>query len=191
MIRIIFCFLIVNIPAIGQDPVWHDGVLVLSNNEVLRGKLSVECHHDIVLFRTSSTTQVYPAYRIARVYFYDVENNINRKFRVLTYPEIHAQLFEVVVQGTISIVRKPHLYGVVHVEDHHAYNYFIIDDSGQTFPLSEFGPLYSQLCKKSDGMLKSLVHAKRLNLTTKAGIISAIMAYNSIIANEHKALALR
>lgn len=189
MTRFIFCFLIVNIPAFSQHPVWHDGVLVLSNNEVLRGKLSVECFHDLVLYCSASSTQVYPAHRVNRVYFYDAENNINRRFLTLTYPDSRSHLFEIVIQGAVSIVRQPHRHEVVHVEDHHAFDYFIIDEQDQIFPLSEFGPLYSQLCKKSDGMLKSLVQAQRISLTTKAGIISAILAYNSISANDHKTLA--
>jgi hypothetical protein len=174
-------------PAFSQDPVWHEGVLVLSNHEILRGKLSVECHHDLVLFRAASV-QVYPAHRLTRVYFYDSGNNINRKFLTLAYPGVRSQLFEVVVQGTVSIVRRPNLYGAVHIEDHNAYHYYIIDEQEHIIPLSEFRHLYSRLCKKSEGMLKLLVQAQRLNLTTRSGIISAILAYNSISSDNRKAL---
>ena len=89
---------------------WYKGTVVLSDERVLVGDISLEPAHDLILIRTGNAVKVYTAYKIKSFNFYDVEQHINRKFLTLKDEEtakIPSHIYEVVLRGKATILRQP------------------------------------------------------------------------------------
>ncbi len=55
--KIFFCLLFLNFQILSaQSLVWFEGSVVLSNCEVLVGKISMKDEHDLILFEQGETT---------------------------------------------------------------------------------------------------------------------------------------
>ena len=110
MKRIFFCLLLVNsLTTKAQSLKWYDGSVVLATGDVIIGKMVVEPSLNALLVQQSSVRTVYPAHKIKSLYFYDDSSDINRRFISLRDKSMlynHCQLFEIVVLGEVSVLRK-------------------------------------------------------------------------------------
>src|SRR6187431_568064 len=75
-------FLLIYQALSAQELTWYKGVVVTANREVLIGEVSIQSV-DLLLFRNSQTTGVYPAHKIQSLRFYDQDADINRRFLIL------------------------------------------------------------------------------------------------------------
>lgn len=124
---ILLSFFLVNIfDLYSQDIDWRQGSLVLntSDKRVIAGNLAIDPSKAVILVQSLPGADVYPLEKISRVYYYDVKANINRRYLVL--PLVRPQLYEVVVDGTIKVLRiqKQFSKGVHHRDDFHYYVWF-------------------------------------------------------------------
>jgi hypothetical protein len=170
------------------DPMWHQGSLILKSEEVIAGEISYEKDHDVVLYRKGKELVVYPAHKIQSFYFYDDESKVNRKF-ISLQQTIGAftthQLYELVIYGEVSIVRRERLipYSIHHeVID---YEYFIRKDD-ELLRLRKFKRhIYPQLLFTYEEKLMNFIHQNKLNLTRSSHVIRIVEYYNGLVSQEH------
>jgi hypothetical protein len=160
--------------------VWHNGVIVLRSDEILSGELAMHPAHDIVLFRQGEAVSVYPAHKIKSVYYYDATADINRKFITLqqssaAFP-VH-QLFEIVLLGEISVIRRVVSSTADPADDANGYRYYL-QSGNDLIALHKFQTkLYPRLLQES-GTLSGYIGENNLNPGLPADVIRIVAYYN-------------
>ncbi|UYN87115.1 MAG: hypothetical protein KIT51_02220 [Cyclobacteriaceae bacterium] len=162
---------------------WHEGVIVLHDNQVLAGKLNVEQVHDVVLFRhrDSLNVTVLPAFKVKAVNYYDVASNINRRFISLDQQSAArtTYLYEVVVTGTVRVLRRLNTYHSVPPNDDEYMYYSMKND--ELVELKKFGgTMFTHLDDLSGHRLSVYVRAKRFDPYQLADAIRIIQYFNSL-----------
>jgi hypothetical protein len=108
--KIFFCLLLVNtLTTKAQSLKWYDGSVVLTTGGVIIGKMVVEPALNVLLVQQNNVRTVYPAHKIKSLYYYDDSSDINRRYISLRDKSTlynHYQLFEIVVQGEVDVLRK-------------------------------------------------------------------------------------
>lgn len=184
MKTILFFLALTAIEVNAQRLRWHEGSVVLSDDTVLSGSISIEPRHDLILFRTAGNPTVYPAHKLKSVYFYDREANLNRRFVSMESKEgvaISTRLFEVVISGEVWILRhqKSVLYSYQPSEARD-YNYYCRYD-GAFVPLHKFTKkIYPSLMSKEHSRLQGFMREKRLQSALDAHAIQIIEYYNRL-----------
>jgi hypothetical protein len=164
-----------------SDAEWFEGSLVLKSRKVLRGQLSLEPQYNVVLFKVGEEMMVFPAHKVESFYYYDGEENINRKF-VSLQQRLGAftqhQLYEVVVYGEISVLRRQRVLShAIHIEVQD-YEYFIRSNEG-LIPLRKFrSRVYPEMRQRSESLV-SYVRENRLNPNIPADAIRIIDFFNA------------
>ena len=178
-----FCLLIVNfLQARGQTLQWHEGAVVLSSEKVLRGKISFTPLQDVLLFQETGDLArvVLPAHKVRSLYYYDRSADINRRFMSLRvgdtfYP--HYAFFEVVIQGTVYVVRRQRMKGA-HPSDALDFDYNVLYEN-ELIPLRKFDKkVYPRLQNQDQHGMNSFVSKNKLNPTVMVDVIRIIEFYN-------------
>ncbi len=103
---------------------WHSGVLVLQDQQVLVGHIAFDQVLGLVLIKEKETIKTYTVHNVASFRFYDKGMNVNRKFVVNQNEYTHntkgLEIFEVVVEGRISVLRKVKKY-LISTEGEHLH----------------------------------------------------------------------
>lgn len=181
----IFAFILLLIISIRQCPadcpVWYNGSLVLKSNEVLKGKISVEAAHDMILFRQDGRLMVYTADKIQSVFFYDADENINRKFISFTQ-KINSfsasYLYEVVAFGEIKILRKLLFPSADPKDNKNSYHYFVLAQN-ELITFNKFRTkVFPNLLKVSES-LSEFIRESRFNPNLTGDIIKIVEHYNN------------
>ena len=188
MKKIFFCLLLLNFQNLNAQTLeWFEGSLVLSNGDVLTGKTSIAPEHDLILFQQGESRMVYPAHRIQSLYFYDKASNINRRYISLT--KFHSgrpsyQLYEVIIKGEVSVVRRKKENTFSVHADALDFNYFILYNNALT-PLRKFKKkIFPQLLTSSGNRLEEFISINRLIANHAANTLTIIEFYNGLIKTE-------
>lgn len=175
--------LLISVAGRGEVPVtWYEGVVVLKTNEVMVGEVFIQPSLNVVLFRSSGKTSFFPAGKISYVNFNDGKVNMPRKF-IAQISKLNgremANLYEVVLQGEMSVVRKPK-GSVVHgaeMDDVRSFDYFILWNNN-LLKLSDFKrSIYPSMAEDS-GWLKNIAQKERLDPNHASDAIRLIHFYN-------------
>jgi hypothetical protein len=105
---------------------WREVVVVLRSEQVLSGRLTFEPILGVILFESANgNREVYSAYQVHSLNYYDARNNINRRYVSLKEPSLHRgdTFYEIVVQGNVSLVRRQ-IMRFNHLSDVTDFNYF-------------------------------------------------------------------
>jgi len=180
--KLFFVLLVLTTPLAARDLEWHDGSVVLASRNVLTGKIAMEPGFDLVLLRTADSCLVLPAHKILSLYFYDADENINRKFVSLKEnenPRAPQHFYEVVLYGKVNVVRRlPFIKSRSKGADAHDYVYFVQQENALT-KLDRFNKdIYPSLLSSSGSLLADFVSANRLDPTDAAQAIRIIEYYN-------------
>jgi len=187
VVFLFFLFTICKLSYADQPLNWYQGSLVLRDNTVLTGDISMESQHDLVLFRTDGKVNVYPAYKIAAVYYYDPLANVNRRFLTLKtendqWHPIH--LYEVVLKGEISVIRKLKALAVESYCSAYDYDYFLVTNGG-VIKLERFRKIvYPEILKEAGVSLSVYVRENKLDPNESAAAIQIVDHYNHMRKSE-------
>lgn len=166
------------------SPTWYDGVVVLSDQEILTGQVAIHKRQNLILFRSGEKVTVYPAHKIQNVYYYDQHADINRKFVSIANHEhgyADYQLFEIVLRGPVTVLRKERLH--LNDEDHEDFNYFTLYRE-EVLPIKQFRKKVYPHLSDCDPFKFSAYEAKeRLNPNSTKDVISLIKFYNQLVSN--------
>jgi hypothetical protein len=166
-----------------ESPVWYEGSLVLKTNQVLKGQLSVQSTHDLILFKSDNKLMVYTADKINSFFFYDGASNINRKYisleeKINAFTSNH--LYEIVLNGEVKVVRKLIFPFSDPSDDGNSYNYFVLSDN-ELMTLNKFRTkVYPALLTRSE-TLSRFMEDNKLNPNHRADIIKIVDYYNKTI----------
>lgn len=186
MNRCFFVLLLFTIESNAQSLKWHEGAIVLASGKVVIGNISIEPMHDLVLLKKEGNPTVYPAHKIRSLYFYDRDANINRRFIVHHERQAfvrHDLLYEVVLQGAITVVRRQQSrWG--HPSDATDFAYYC-KQGDQLATLHKFSrKIYPELLNGDDKRLNGFIRENRLFAATDANLIRIIEYYNHLIADD-------
>ena len=161
-------------------PEWHTGAVVLQNQQVLTGELSVNLYYDLLLLRRENAITVLPVHKVASFHFYDEGVNINRRFVSVSNSDGSVpvfRLYEVVAPGDVLVIRKPKRPGTSNVEDID-FDYFMLHGA-KVLPLRRFrGKLYPKLLEYDRMSMLAYMHENKLNPNKAADAIQLIGFYN-------------
>jgi hypothetical protein len=180
---ILCCLLFVNFYTGNAKPfTWYSGSIVLADESVLVGEVSVDAFHDVVLYKSSENrVRVFPAFKIKLALYFDPQASINRRF-VSWQEDLSVQstsLYEVVTSGELAILRKPK-FNLKDFSDAVAFDYFI-KEQNQLFHLKDFARrFYSRLINRP-GLLE-YVSSEKLNIYQDADAIRIIVFFNKLIS---------
>jgi hypothetical protein len=159
----------------------YSGSVVLQDKKVVLGKISVYPQHDLVVLKDSTGITVLPAYKIESVFYFDSAANLNRRYiswHDQESPFAHHRLFEVVVMGKISVVRRP-MSGSGKSDNALNFNYFLLY-KGAIIELQKFKRLvYPDLISRSNE-LEVFVKRERLNPNLSGNAIRIIQQFNQV-----------
>ena len=185
MKNILFCILLASSPLHSQSLKWYEGAVVLTSDNVLTGKISVDPLHSIVLLQEQGADHktVYPAHKIRSLYYYDETENINRRFLVMKEQEVlwnNYQLFEIVLFGEVTVLRRQNTKGT-RPSDALDFSYYV-DYNNEIVALQKFRRrIYPHLIA-DDARLEDFISQNNLKSDTDANSIRIIEYYNQLIA---------
>lgn len=163
---------------------WHDGVVVLSDQQILNGQVAIHKRENLILFRLGEKVTVYPAHKIQNVFYYDHNADINRKFVSIANHEhgyAEYQLFEIVLRGQVTVLRKERFH--LNHEDHEDFNYFTLYRD-EVLPIKQFRKKVYPHLSDCDPIKSSAYEGKeRLNLNSTKDAINLIKFYNQLVRN--------
>ena len=125
LVAIIFCVIALSTQA--KETKWFQGVVVLADGLVLNGELALQEVFEMVLFRDSNGLRVLPAHRVAEVRYYDYDSDINRHFVSIekSGPRLESNLYEVVLEGQVRVLRKVKRLHSKEKSDRFDYHYYV------------------------------------------------------------------
>ena len=180
MKRIFFCLLFVNsLYTEAQSLKWYNGSVVLTSGDVIVGRMAIEPSLNVLLVQQNNIRSVYPAHKVKSFYYYDDSANINRRFISLRDKSVlynHYQLFEIVVQGEVNVLRRQKTRSL-NPSDALDFTYYVTyrDD---VMLLKKFGKkVYPQL-KSSMARLEDFVGSNHLGAYNSSNSIRIIEYYN-------------
>lgn len=165
-----------------ESVTWHEGVVVLKNREVLVGHLTIQPGLDVVLFRSDNHSSFYRFEAIEYITYNDTEVGLSRKFLSLSANDKNGQgfqLYEVVVPGKISVLRKPTTTFLPAVADVGSFEYFVMENS-TVVQLRAFRKIIfpsMEAAYKKD-QLKMFMRENRLDPNRNSDAIRLIEFYN-------------
>jgi hypothetical protein len=179
--KLVLIFFLVSFQETFSEPLsWYDGSLVLKNDNVLTGRISVNQDYNLVLFKSGDQHLVLPASKIQTLYFYDAKANINRRFtsiqqRVNTYTSY--KLYEIVLNGEVSVLRRLTPSLADRDEQHNSYHYFVrLGD--EPVGLHRFRAKIYPYLQKTCISLKAHIREKHWNPNNHAHAVLIIDYYN-------------
>ena len=162
---------------------WHEGSLVLSDKQVLKGEIVVQGAFDLVLFREEGENfTIFPAHKLKSVSLYDEHADINRKY---VTRKVHSKglfvyrMYEVVVHGEVEVLRrqivKNHHGGL---SDKYDFDYFVVAQHG-IVALNRFREdVYPWMMTVCPAELKAYRKQNHLNPNLRADAIQMILFFN-------------
>jgi hypothetical protein len=168
---------------------WYRGSVVLNNQQVLVGDISIFPTHHVIMLRTEKGITVLPAGKIESFFFHDDAANMNRKFisRTDSGPAFSQhQLYEVVLSGTIPVLRKQVIMS--RGTDHkHDFDYFLLYEN-EMIELRKFKRLVYPQIKEQSKELLTFVKKGKLDPAQPGNAIKIIRHYNTYHIQETLAM---
>lgn len=124
----IFFILAITFSLVARADDWYPGSMVLKSGKVLRGQISVNYEHDVVLFRLGNADMVYPAHKVRSFTIMDAAGEARRSFISLQLsigPATMYRFYEIILNGNISVLRRQRVvWYSVHM-DEETFDYFV------------------------------------------------------------------
>lgn len=185
MKKITICLLVLNFQLLqAQELEWFEGSVVLQNDEVRVGTISLEAAHDLILFQEGASRMVYPAHAINSIYFYDKAANINRRYiarKINHGVQTSYQFYEIVISGDVSVLRRQKNIAFKKNSNANDYNYFTLYKN-QLTPLNKFEKeIYPQLRLSSNEEFEAFHSTYKPATNELVNSIQIIEFYNSIV----------
>jgi len=161
---------------------WHEGAVVLNDDHIVTGEISIEPENDLIMLRADGSVNTYAFNKIQSFYFYDAEQNINRKFISLKDHDAaknKSHLYEVVLRGRVNILRQPK-NGLAQESNMSSdnFNYYVRMDNHLT-NLTDFRKnVFPMLLHSFHDQIATFIYQNKLNPNSQDSAIKIIEFYN-------------
>lgn len=166
---------------------WRQGAVVLKSNRELKGEISINYDHDVIVFRLANEVMVLPAHKVSSFYVYDQEAESNRQFISLPLEwgaATYHQFFELVLNGDVKILRRQRVvWYSIHIDDIE-YDYYIKKDNSLT-ALSKFKRDVFPALLASSSDLSSYVREHKLRPVRLNDVMRIVDHYNQLQVNKN------
>lgn len=170
---------------------WFSGSLVTADDSVLVGEIQTYPSLGMVLMRHEGEVRVFPAHRMSACYYYDSEQDLNVRLIAVKTETSDDRLFEVVVDGSMKVIRCQRVRSLKSSTDPEAYDYFVFS-SGVLTQLHQFRTrCFEQLRAQYPQQISSFVTSHRLNPNRPADAIRIVGFYNSLSTDVWMITAVR
>jgi hypothetical protein len=177
---------------------WHEGKLVLANEEVYEGSLKYDLDRGIVQVEMGEKFLTFGANSIFYFKIFDVTVEANREFYVLPYGLVTNYkapvIFEVLVEGNISLLCReritsknvtaanPYYYSTpTYQQDVLVYDYYFLDRQGNITPYNLKKKELLQVVVKRQSQVSEFIKKNRLKFDRRNDIVRIIAFYNALI----------
>jgi hypothetical protein len=177
---------------------WHEGKLVLANEEVYEGLLKYDLERGIVQVEQGEKVFTFSAQSIFYFKIYDVTVEANREFYVLPYGLVSNYkapvIFEVLVEGNISLLCRehissksvtaanPYMYNTpTYQREVLVYDYYFLDRKGNITPYNLKKRELMQAVAQRQSQVSDYIKKNRLKFDRRTDIIRIIAFYNALI----------
>ena len=172
---------------VASTPEWNVGTVVLNDLQILTGEIVVEQKHDLVLIKQGDHVDVVAAHRLRSVNIYDKLKNINRRFVSVSTRTVNRnrfQLFEVVLNGEVSVLRKMKDIASKAETDADDFEYFVYANERLTALRKFRSTVYQQLVRNRGNEISRYIKEEKLNPNLAAHAILIVDHYNQIVRND-------
>ncbi|MCB0496462.1 MAG: hypothetical protein KDC79_10040 [Cyclobacteriaceae bacterium] len=178
---------------------WHEGYLVLVNEDTLTGKLKYNLERDLVQVETSDKTYTFSAQKIFFFQIFDQTTDTYRQFYVLPYALVNQYeapvIFEVLFEGKLTLLcreaivmktehdNNPYPYGsrMSYSREVLEYTYYFLDDKGNIREYSMKKKDLLNALKDRAGKVNEFMKVNHLRADKRLDLIRIISFYNGII----------
>ena len=190
-LNVLLLVVIFQVPLLAAGKDWFKGVVLLKDKKILRGEINVRPDCDVVLFRIGEIEMVYPAHKVVTLSFFDDDLEQKRTFISLLSKEgaaIAYELYEVIVDGEISILRKELSSWQSYYLEVEDFQYFaLIDD--ELLDIKTFRRrVYKKLLKEHAPEIDEYVREHNLSPYTFIDMVQVINEIN--VGKKARALAM-
>lgn len=193
---LIFLFILTSLVANGRNSLqWNEAVVVLNDHEVLVGEVVIQPSFDIVLFKSGSERTYFPVSKISYINMREEGVNVPRKFVTQVDKENGrsvVRLYEVVLQGELSVLRKSNGKSLPNFEDAHSFDYFVKENTS-VVKLADFKKkIYPKIERYySEKNLTQYLRREHLDPSSPADAIKLIDMYNERLPIESSLITAR
>jgi hypothetical protein len=179
--------------------VWHDGKLVLVNEDTLVGKLKYDMTRDIVQVDINGKLYAHGAKSIFYFKLYDATIETFREFYVLPYGLVTSYkapvIFEVLVEGNLSLLSREYV-STQSVQNNNPYNmggfpsyqmdvlvydYYFLDRKGNITPYTMKKRDLMNMLAKRQSQVTEYIKANKLKYDRRNDLIRIIAFYNALL----------
>ncbi|MEZ0612205.1 hypothetical protein ACAW74_27090 [Fibrella sp. WM1] len=180
------------------EPGWNNGHVILSNGQVIKGQLSYNWKAEVLQVRADDgTTKAYSAYKVDSFAYFDVSQNMLRKFDAIEIPtasELTRPVFlEECTIGHYTVYRRlrhtkelikitrPSLYqeDIDLIKDLDNFVYFVVDTNGDISDLQAFElSIWPQMLSEYRPQLTEYITLRQLDPSLTMARLMLINHYN-------------
>ncbi len=175
--------------------VWHDGFIVTSNKDTLRGQVKYNMEANSVQFYNREVVRTYSSYQVFYLNIYDEVLENYREFYTIPY-KLKTDyetpvIFELLYEGELSLLSREALvqetvptgagfYSGSLVRDRLRQYFYFVDKKGKMYTFSgKKGDLFTIMAKKQR-KVKEFVKQNRLKTDSSRDLVRITAFYNSI-----------
>ncbi len=199
---LLILFVIGSISVKAQDfpsELWHQGMVVLVNEDTITGKVKYNLKQDLVQIESNKKTYTFSGKRVFYFQIFDETVDSYREFYVLPYALVNQYespvFFEVLVEGKLTLLCReaivtktvndnnmnPYSMNMAYSRDVLIYTYYFLDDRGR---ITKYNMKKRDLLKVLSNRAKKIeeyMRVNRLRADKRYDLSRIISFYNGII----------
>ncbi len=175
---------------------WHEGKVILTSGDTLRGIIKYDLQQDLVQFRhkDDKLIEAFTPRKVLMVEFFDATIKNYRTFFSLPYSASSSygvlSFFELLTEGKLTLlcresleyrtINSPYYYFGTYSRLELVYRYFFMDQQGKITEFSGKRPDLMNLMGRQAENVDKYAKANRLRIENKEHLVKIIAYYNSL-----------
>jgi len=179
--------------------IWHQGKLILVNEDTLEGKIKYDMVRGLVQIETGNKTYTHGAKSIFYFKIYDETIESHREFYVLPYGLVTSYkapvIFEVLVEGNLTLLSREYIttknvqssnpYSMggynTYQKDVLVYDFFFLDRSGNITPYNMKKKELMTAVAKRQSEVTEYIRTSKLRYDRRNDLIRIVAFYNALL----------
>ena len=187
-----------------SSDIWHEGVVVLEDKEVIQGMLSINERYDVLQVKKNGQIHSLPAWQIRKFSIHDIELETVRNFIVL--PSISKsmkfhQFYEIIIKGEIMLLSRNKVYKNLHEPSTNLANKlfpravnqfannkdFFYFDGKNLIPIEQFRKVVLPAFKRQFGEeITMFIKEEKINLNYPKDQVKVVKYFNTLYTNSRE-----